>query len=108
MKYYAETKYPDEVDSLLYYSDASYDNKDTIDEYKKEWQNGNIDEAIELIQNDEKLHYSSADLLNRLEFQLKTIQEYLLTKENIVNPMVHKDEEPLDPETYYIWASSIE
>lgn len=107
MKYKSETLYPEEVDRLLYYSDASYDRKDTIEKFKIEWQNENIDEANAIIKGDEKLHYSSADLLNRLELQLKAIQEYLLSKEVAVNPMVHGGDEPLDPITHYIWIGNI-
>lgn len=103
MRYKSETSFPEKIDSLLYYSDASYENKKTIDNFNEEWQNGNINEANEIVKNDEKLHYSSADLLNRLEFQYRATQEYLLNKTKNENPMVY-GEEPNDPEVHFIWV----
>lgn len=106
MRYSISTNYPEKLDPLLFYSDASYESKDTIEEFKTKWQNWNIDGANIAIKNDEKLHYASADLLNRFEYQLKALQEYLLIKERAENPMVY-GEEPTDPDVHFIWVEDI-
>lgn len=103
MKYNTETLFPEQVDDLIYYSDPSLNNKETLDKYIALYQQGKIDEAIGIVADDADMHYFSADLMNKFENQLKKLQEYLLTKE-IENPMQHGTEEPIDKDSYFIWV----
>lgn len=102
MKYDVSTNFPEQPDSLIYYSDPSVFDKEVIDTYLSDIKSGSINEAIEKV-NESDLHYMSADLFNKFELQLKTLQEYLLTKEFCVNPMIHGTEEPTDTGVHYIW-----
>lgn len=102
MRYYPNTYFPSSIDPLLYYSDASLKSEETLNRYKECIQSGNMDQALTIVQADTNLHYASASLINKFEVQIKKIQEYLLTKE-YVNPMVHDESEPQDPETHFIW-----
>lgn len=108
MLYHPVTNYPEKPDNLIYYSDPSLSNKKTLDQYLKYKMQGKIDEAIAAIAEDNSLHFSSADLLNKFEIQIKKIQEYLLGKESdYTNPMVHGGSEPPDPEVHFIWIEEI-
>lgn len=104
MRYYPQTNYPESIDRLIYYSDPSLLDRETLDKYIKYKNQGKIDEAIEIVAEDSDLHFSSADLINTLEIQYKKIQEDLLTKEtDYVNPMIHGGNEPSDPGIHFIW-----
>ena len=105
MRYNTITAFPNRVDELVYFSDPSYYNKDTMDEYNRLFREGKIDEAVEVVSADQSMHYGSAHLINKFEYQIKKIQEYL--KYEFVtdsNPMIHGSE-PEDPETHYIWIA---
>lgn len=108
MKYNTETLFPEQVDELIYYSDPSLDHKENLDKYLALYKEGKITEAIGIVADDDSMHYFSADLINKFENQLKTLQEYLLTKEAPENPMTHGKEEPVDPESLFIWVEEID
>lgn len=91
--YDIESKFPDAIDDLIFFSDISYSKKYIETNHRNLLRNGKYSEASEYLNNQEDITPYSADLLNCASNRIRATQDYLLNKD-IVKSMHISDEEP--------------
>lgn len=79
------SKFPDEIDTLRYYSDVTISQKDTMDEYVKLIGEKKYTEAYELI-SESTIFGWFADYFNMVENRICSTQKYLVEEAALKHP----------------------
>lgn len=72
--------YPEKIDDMTFFQDASLDNIEIIKHYNALITEGKYNEANEYINQQEGIYGYFADFFNLIENRIYSLQEYLLTK----------------------------
>ena len=72
--------YPEKIDDMTFFQDASLDNIEIIKHYNDLIAKGKYNEANEYINQQEGIYGYFADFFNLIENRIYSLQEYLLTK----------------------------
>ena len=79
------SKFPDEIDTLDYFSDVTLSQKDTTDEYVSLVNAKRYTEAYDVISNSSIFGWF-ADYFNMIENRINAVQSYLITNEKQKHP----------------------
>ena len=98
---YASTKFPQEIDDRIFFSDISISQTPIMQKYYTYLNAGNYDEASELLNNSDVFFYG-AWILNLLENRLYAMEKYVfnLDKNKIVE---YQRTEPSDVSQGTVW-----
>ncbi len=97
------SKYPNQVDPMIFFQDNSLDKMDIIRTYENLIGQGKYDEANKFISQQKDVYRYSADYFNALENRIYSLQEYLKEGKIKKEVFIHSETEPTQADENMIW-----
>lgn len=98
------SKFPEEIDPMIFFQDVKLQKKEIMDRYNKLIADGRYSEANDFINQYDGIYLYSADFFNLIENRIYKLQSYLLNTKKPKFPFTFSDEKPSNIKENTIWV----